>query len=328
MTVMSSDIRRKLRYKRYIIGGILTAVIISLIAISIVVGIRDVRVYRLIELAGYAQTAVGTANSDEETALQLFDYLLTAMPFSEYGIDGDPEFPDVIVDNPYGDSVAFIDNAIGSLIRGGAVCDSMAWTLVRLAEQRGIDGRIAWLTDENGVSPHTVAELWIDDEWRVFDPYYGVIPRNPDGTVATSDQIARGNLGTGSVAYRTSEDRRIQGFPDELIGINLFSSTHVFYESANPGLLTNIRTRVLTEMTAVTWPVIQDLHRLLDREHRYLPRDEMPGDAAYLTARRYHLAHRYERARDFYQQAIDEGTQWSVRSSQFIEHIDKILIGA
>jgi hypothetical protein len=322
---MSSDNRREFRRKRYIVGGILTAAIVSLIAISIVAGIRDARVYRLVELAGYAQTAAGTSNSDEETAVQLFDYLLSAMPFSEYGIDGDPEFPDVIVDNPYGDSVAFIDNAVGSLIRGGAVCDSMTWTLVRLAEQRGIDGRITWLTDDNGVSPHTVAELWIDDEWRIFDPYYGVIPRNPDGTIATSEQIARGDLGTGSVAYRTSENRRIQGYPDELIGINLFSSTRVFYESAKPGLLTNIRTRVLTDLTAVTWPVIQDLHGLLDREHRYLPRDEMPGDAAYLAARRYHLAHRYERARDLYRQAINEGTQWSARSESFIEQIDSVL---
>jgi hypothetical protein len=322
---MSSDNRRKLRHKRYIVGGILTATIVSLIAISIVVGIRDARVYRLIELEGYAQTAAGTSNSDEETAVQLFDYLVTAMPFSEYGTEGDPAFSEVIVDNPYGDSVAFLDNAVGSLIRGGAVCDSMAWTLVQLAERNGIAGRVTWLINDDGVSPHTVAELLIEDEWRVFDPYYGAIPRNADGTLATREQIARGDLETGSVAYRTSEDRRTQGYPDESLDINLFSSTRVWYESTPPNRLTSLRSRALAGFTSVTWPVIQDLHMLLDGEYRYLPREQMPGDAAYLAARRYHLAHRYERARDLYRQAISEGTQWSARSERFIEQIDSIL---
>jgi hypothetical protein len=80
------------------------------------------------------------------------------------------------------------DTAADVLIRGVGYCDQAAWALARLAQEVGVPGRMFYLQAE-GSSPHTVAELYVDGDWRVFDVLYGVIPQHADGTVATVRDI-------------------------------------------------------------------------------------------------------------------------------------------
>lgn len=82
------------------------------------------------------------------------------------------------------------DSAADSLVRGFGYCDPSAMAFVRLVEELGVPGRLLFLYDEDGSSPHTVAEAFLDGEWRVFDTLYGFIPRREDGQVATARDLA------------------------------------------------------------------------------------------------------------------------------------------
>ncbi len=69
---------------------------------------------------------------------------------------------------------------IDIMLRGYGVCDRSAWVLVILARQLGIKGEIFYLIDPvKKTSPHTVALLYIDNKWCVFDPYKEVVLKTP-----------------------------------------------------------------------------------------------------------------------------------------------------
>ena len=76
-----------------------------------------------------------------------------------------------------------------SLIRGFAFCDPAVLTFLRLVATRDIPGHLVALLDEDGVSPHSVGEVYINGAWRVFDILYGFVPRRPDGEVATREDV-------------------------------------------------------------------------------------------------------------------------------------------
>jgi TolA-binding protein len=82
------------------------------------------------------------------------------------------------------------DSAADTLIRGYGYCDPSSLVFVRLAEEIGLDARMLFLWDDHGNSPHTVAEVYLDGDWRVFDTLYYVAPVRPDGEEATAQDIA------------------------------------------------------------------------------------------------------------------------------------------
>jgi hypothetical protein len=83
------------------------------------------------------------------------------------------------------------DSAADTLIRGFGACDPAVMAFIRLAYELDVSGRMLFLRREDGVSPHTVAEVFLDGGWRVFDTLYGFVPRRPDGGVATKTDLAR-----------------------------------------------------------------------------------------------------------------------------------------
>jgi hypothetical protein len=77
------------------------------------------------------------------------------------------------------------------LLRGFGYCDQAVWLFVGLLAERDISGRMTWLRRADGSSPHTVSEVLLDGEWRVFDTFYGWVPRRPDGgLVSVRDLVA------------------------------------------------------------------------------------------------------------------------------------------
>jgi transglutaminase-like putative cysteine protease len=88
------------------------------------------------------------------------------------------------------------DTAADTLIRGFSYCDSAVLLFTRLLQEQGIPSRMTFLSPaQDAPSPHTIAEVFVDGAWRVFDTYYDFIPRLPDGRVATiADLIARPEL--------------------------------------------------------------------------------------------------------------------------------------
>ena len=76
-----------------------------------------------------------------------------------------------------------------TLVPGFGYCDPAVMVFLRLLEQINIPGRMIFLRRDDGVSPHTVSEVFLDGEWRVFDVHYGFVPRRPDGKVATINDL-------------------------------------------------------------------------------------------------------------------------------------------
>lgn len=57
---------------------------------------------------------------------------------------------------------------------GYGSCDQQAHLMVLLGEQMNINGHIVFLKGYDSISHHSVAELYIDERWMMFDPFYKV----------------------------------------------------------------------------------------------------------------------------------------------------------
>ncbi|MBI3965229.1 MAG: tetratricopeptide repeat protein [Chloroflexi bacterium] len=111
--------------------------------------------------------------SPRERALQLhrFVYANVRLPADAYPVDDSPG---------------------GTLIRGFGYCDEAVMLFLRLLTQAEIPGRMTYLIAADGSSPHTIAEVLLDGEWRVFDTSFGITPRRVDGDFATrADVVAQ-----------------------------------------------------------------------------------------------------------------------------------------
>ena len=64
--------------------------------------------------------------------------------------------------------------AIHQLTRGIGWCDQMAHLFIRLADTYNIPAHIENLYNDNGVSPHTIATAFLDNEWRAVEPLYNL----------------------------------------------------------------------------------------------------------------------------------------------------------
>lgn len=69
-------------------------------------------------------------------------------------------------------------------------CGAVSRTMIVLLRRSGFEARRAILHDRNGVAHHTVVEVKLDGEWRVFDPTYRWFWRRPaDGRIATAADL-------------------------------------------------------------------------------------------------------------------------------------------
>lgn len=71
-------------------------------------------------------------------------------------------------------------------------CGSVSRSMIVLLRRAGIEARKALLCDAHSIAMHTVVEVRLDGEWRVFDPTFGWYWRRPaDGEIATVADLAR-----------------------------------------------------------------------------------------------------------------------------------------
>lgn len=70
-------------------------------------------------------------------------------------------------------------------------CGSLSRSMIVLLRRAGIEARKALLCDGGGVAVHTIVEVNLNGEWRVFDPTYRWYWRRPaDGAIATAADLA------------------------------------------------------------------------------------------------------------------------------------------
>lgn len=225
-------------------------------------------IYRQVLLARVADLATD-AGEPEQMALDVLEHVRAVAPLHP---------PEVIDDTP-----------ADTLVRGWGYCDALAMAYVQLLERIGMRGRMLFLWNDEGISPHTVAAVHLDGDWRVIDPQTGVVPRTANGAIATVDDIASGAAPiTGDWVEPPDYERAT-----------------VFYETATGRL--RRAARAVAEVAASAAPhLVQDLY-LATPPITYVTIDGVvwedwtdPDDRFYWRARHYDLFDRHAKARAAY----------------------------
>lgn len=124
--------------------------------------------YRLLYNVIIDKETPGKLN-DEDKILKLFNY---------------------VVRHEFAQGLPYECKPAESLIYGEAYCDFQARTLNSLLGAAGIKSRYAMLLDKDGISPHTLNEVFIDGKWCVFDTTMNIIFTDDKGNKVTLEQIS------------------------------------------------------------------------------------------------------------------------------------------
>ncbi|MBI3320649.1 MAG: hypothetical protein HYZ91_00070 [Candidatus Omnitrophica bacterium] len=87
------------------------------------------------------------------------------------------------------DSQPYSAKSFEYLVNGIGWCDYQAKVLCCLLAARGLHARYAFLIDRDGVSPHTVAEVYLHGAWRAVDPLFSLIFAKETGEWATLEEL-------------------------------------------------------------------------------------------------------------------------------------------
>jgi len=74
------------------------------------------------------------------------------------------------------------------------VCGTATNAFTNLANASGIPSRRLLLLNRDKTAKHVVAEVRIDNKWIVVDPSFRVIPRGPDGSLLTREDLAKSGI--------------------------------------------------------------------------------------------------------------------------------------
>ena len=89
-----------------------------------------------------------------------------------------------------GPTTIFQDDYVNVMKRGWGYCDQIAHVFATLATYSGFEAAQLQLFRNDGVSPHTIATVKIDGQWRIVSPWRGVIPLKPDGSMYTISEFS------------------------------------------------------------------------------------------------------------------------------------------
>jgi tetratricopeptide (TPR) repeat protein len=113
------------------------------------------------------------------------------------------------------------DDYYNILKRGAGYCDQAAYVFSVLSTRLGIPARMIMLQGRDGISHHTAAEVYLDEEWQYIDPWLGVFPHKSDGTGYTRFEFAQdesalekyGYTGQGLTGYDFAQSKIFETFP-------------------------------------------------------------------------------------------------------------------
>ncbi len=113
------------------------------------------------------------------------------------------------------------DDYYNILKRGGGYCDQAAYVFSVLSTRLGIPARMIMLQDQDGISRHTAAEVYLDKKWQYIDPWLGVFPHRSDGTGYTRFEFAHdqsalekyGYVEQGLTGYDFAYSKIFETFP-------------------------------------------------------------------------------------------------------------------
>jgi Tetratricopeptide repeat len=261
-------------------GVLLTALVLAVGAWGVWRGAHHA-VYEGVLVPLVAHRVAGDARTPEEVTRRLheFVYLNLRMPFRA---------PVLKTDNRE------------VLLRGFAFCDQAVYVFIHLLQEQEISGRMIFLYREDGVSPHSVAEVQLGSGWRVFDVRFGFTPIRPDGAVASvRDLVAQpALLGRSRVPvewYRHAKVRLVRGPERRRQG----GSTFTFARQA-------VVRRVVGHTPRWVADRLQDLYLWLPAAPVEDPRfaEDPAASRLFFRARHYHALLRSREATDEYREFL------------------------
>lgn len=95
----------------------------------------------------------------------------------------------VVSNSPVIDESPFFD-----LVRGIGWCDQQSWGMRELLAKKGIPAKLLMLNGYDSISHHSVAEVYLNGQWVVFDPLNNLIFYNLNGEIASFKDIQQGEI--------------------------------------------------------------------------------------------------------------------------------------
>jgi len=269
---------------------ILLLIFFILLGISTVIISSKLRYYLYKEI-GYqylADKISKGAKSDEEKVLRIFSYIHDNL-------------------NAVGGQVVDKDTW-NDLVRGIAWCDQQSWDFATLLSKENISARFVMLKDKEGVSPHTIAEVFLGGKWIALDPLYGLVFRKDNGNLVTLEEISRDPsiLTKNPIVLLLPDDKR-----------NGFLATYArviplpmeprrwapLLEKKNSNIYQRIVNLAIKNCVRIFGKYLvnpyQDLYLALN-SNIYNSQEE----ALYFKARNYHLYYRIHSAENLYKKII------------------------
>jgi hypothetical protein len=268
------------RRRTLVAGLVLTGLILTAAGAAVAAGMHH-RLYRAMLYPVVARRMTASATSLDQALDQLNQFV--------YSDVGTPDHAPV-VDDSAGDI----------LIRGFGYCDQTDLVFTRLAAELGVNGRLLFLREADGTSPHSVAELYLDGHWRVYYTFFGFTPRRDDGSAATVGDLVRD---PSLLEYSGGEaaDWYRHGTPVQLV-------------DSDGSSLGRLLDRLGEVVATQPWLAdrLQDLYlrlpypRYMDSDGQVFETYSSPDAQLYFRARNYQLFDRDARARATYQQIVSE----------------------
>ena len=133
-------------------------------------------VYSTLLMRQLADSITQDAKTDQEKVLLLYTYINEKIKNPEASQWVKDQHPFEVLKDAYGS------------------CDQQAHLLISLAELKGIEGRIIFLFGADSISHHSVAELHIDNNWAMFDPFYDFVYTHKDGQIVSVEYLVQNEI--------------------------------------------------------------------------------------------------------------------------------------
>ena len=196
--------------------------------------------------------------------------------------------------------------AVDKLVSGVGWCDQMSRVFMQLAQKRGLTTRLLFLLNENGSSPHSIAEAWDGHRWVIVDTAYDLDIYNNAGEMASAADIK-------DDPRILSDNPKVKTFArynpiwedDNYLSIYYRKPQYINKKDGKAIRIFDFLPSILKK--AFVYPV-QDLY-ILKKKKDFLNDTEF----LYFKARNYQLAGRMKDAEKIYKDILDRDDAVSVK---------------
>jgi hypothetical protein len=114
-----------------------------------------------------------------------------------------------LIRNPYPNEKVNDVSRLHIIKSGYGFCDQQANVFLALCEANGFQGRMIWLFGEDSISHHTVSEVFYDDKYHMFDPFYMQWFHTNNQEIASVNDIISGNIDSVEFIRMPKEQRKL-----------------------------------------------------------------------------------------------------------------------